>query len=279
MATKQEVAKPPIGAMSIPEHLRGTGGRGLEGFDSTDIETPRLSLLQPTSPQVTDFDNARPGMFWHNTMNEPVGDPKAGFIGIICYINKRAILWRQRPPVDVGGILARTDDMRVWNPSNVVFDDVKTKSGKTVVWKTRQSVAQSRLLEWGSADPTDPKSPPAATLMHEYVLYFPDYPHLPPAVFTFQRSSLMVSKKLIGRLSYSQVAMHGLQFRFGSDLVDNGGNKYYIPTFEQAGYVEDASVFAQCEVLHNTLKKSGLKVREEDAPDDETTIDADGPAY
>lgn len=260
---------------ALPDFMKGMGGQGLEGIDGSDIETPRLVLLQPTSSQVTDYEEARPGMFWHNMLNEPVGDAKTGFEGVISYVDKRAILWRQRPPVDVGGILARSDDLKTWNPSNAVFSDVKLKNKSGVVtWRTGKSVAASGLLEWGSSDPEDPNSQPAATLMVNAVMNFcGENNHIPPAVFSFQRSSSKVSRKLMGRLKLAPCPVFGMRFRFGSELVDKGGNKFYIPTFEQIGYVEDPEEFASYQRLYEALRKSGLKMREE--IDDADTIEGE----
>ena len=250
----------------IPEFMRGDAGRGLENMDSSDIETPRLLLLHAVSPQVNDYENARPGTYWHNMINEPVGDAKNGFEGVILYVDKRAILWRPRPPIDTGGILARSDDLRVWNPSNATFT-VKAAGGGTIEYRTKRSVTESRLLEWGTADPNNPTSGPAATLMINTVLIFPEYPHIPPAVFTFSRSSEPLGRKLMGQVNGSGAPIFGIRFRFRSELVDKGGYKFYMPVFRQAGYVEGKEDYAHYKTLHEALSRSGLKMREE-APDD-----------
>jgi hypothetical protein len=277
---KTDVVKAPAQQLVMPDFMKGTAGQGLEGIDRSDIETPRLLLLQPTSSQVTDYENARQGMFWHNMLNEPVGDAKTGFEGVIIYVDKRAILWRPRPPIDTGGILARTDDLRAWNPSNASFQ-VKLKTGRTVEYHTGRSVASSGLLDWGTSDPSDPNSVPAGTLMINCVLFFPALPHIPPAVFSFQRASQKVSRKLMGRLNLLPCASYGVKFRFGSDLTDIGGNKFYIPTFDMAGFVEDQEEFMLYQNLYQALSKSGLKMREE--PDDVDTATAyatgDEPEY
>ena len=281
MSDKQEQlpVKQSTQMPAMPDFMKGTAGRGIEGIDSSDIETPRLLLLQLTSSQVTDYEEARPGLYWHNMLNEIIGD-KTGFIGVIIHVDKRAILWRNKAPVDTGGILARSDDLKTWNPSNAVFDDVKLRNGKVVTWKTRSSVASSGLLEWGSSDRADPNSQPAATLMINTVMAFPDYPHIPPAVFSFQRSSAKVSRRLMGRLTLMPCASYGVRFRFGSDLVDVGGNKFYVPNFEPIGFIENQDEFRRYEELSNALKASGIKMREEQ--DDSETIDgeaANSPEY
>jgi hypothetical protein len=271
----------PFSNQNVPEWMRGTGGQGIEGLDASDMETPRLSLLQPTSPQVTDYENARPGMYWHNMLNEPVGDAKKGFIGVIAHASKRAVLWRPRPPVDTGGILARSHDLKTWNPSNASFE-VKLRSGKTVEWRTGRSVHESGLLEWGSSDPTDKNKsgPPAGTLIIDVALFFPEYPDLPPAVYSYQLTGLAVGKRLMGWLNMSDTASFGVYFRFGSDLVDSAGNKYYVPTFSRAGYVNNPQEYERYKSLHLALQKSGLKMRDEaDEPGIDVKVDIDAPAY
>lgn len=245
---------------AAPDFMKGMAGQGLEQMGSEDLETPRLLLLQPTSPQVEEYEDARAGQFWHNMLNKPIGKE---FYGVLSYVDKRAILWRPRPPVDSGGILARSDDLKTWNPSNVSFD-VKLKSGKIVTYHTGRSVPGSRLLEWGTQDPEDPNSQPAASLMYNAVINFHDMEGIPPAVFSFQRSSIKVGKKLLGNLKMSGVPLFGIVLKFSSKLVDDNGQRYYIPQVEQVGFVNSKDQFEQYKALYDAIKKSGLKMAEED---------------
>jgi len=104
----------------MQEHAR------LGGLDVGDLEMPRLKLLQASSPELTEFNNAKHGEFWHSLINESFGSTVR-----ICpiYIDWRFILWRPREAG--GGILARADDGKHWTPADTEFT-VRLKSGHEV---------------------------------------------------------------------------------------------------------------------------------------------------
>ena len=51
----------------VQEHVR------LGRLDVGDLEMPRLKLLQASSPELTEFNNAKHGEFWHSLINESFG--------------------------------------------------------------------------------------------------------------------------------------------------------------------------------------------------------------
>ena len=98
----------------------------LGGLDVGDLEMPRMKLLQASSPELTQFNNAKPGKFWHSLIHESFGSTVR-----ICptYIDWRFILWR--PQEAGGGILARADDAKHWIPANAEFT-VKLKTAAMI---------------------------------------------------------------------------------------------------------------------------------------------------
>ena len=102
------LAKKEDGAVAIsdetPDWMEKDGGKGLDKFDASDIEIPRLVLLQSLSPQVVDGDE-KPGVFYHSVLEEAIGTEL--LIVPIC-MTKAYILWK--PLHEGGGILARADD-------------------------------------------------------------------------------------------------------------------------------------------------------------------------
>lgn len=256
-----EVATTQTNALAtpVPEFMKGMAGQGTENLSGADVETPRLILLQSVSPQVEEYDNARAGQFWHNMLNEPLGEK---IRVVISYVDKRAILWRPRPPVDTGGILARSEDLIHWSPSNANFKVKIDKAGTEVTYNTGKTVAQSRLLEWGSSDPRDPNSPPAATLMYNFVLSFPDHPGVPPAVFSFQRSTSKVARKLLGRLKMSPVPSFGVYYEFESFTEESDGQKFKSLRCTPMGFVQDQAEFDVYKSIYEALKRSGLRMAE-----------------
>src|ERR1700745_924778 len=118
----------------MQEHAR------LGRFDVGDVEMPRLKLLQPSSPELTEFNNAKHGEFWHSLINESFGSTVR-----ICpiYIDWRFILWRSREAAG-GAFLARAAGGNHWTPADTEFT-VRLKSGHEVKWRTARTVAASGL--------------------------------------------------------------------------------------------------------------------------------------
>jgi hypothetical protein len=146
----------------LPAFVQQHAGLGRLGVG--DVEIPRLKLLQSSSPELTEFNNAKQGEFWHSLIDVSFGSTVR-----ICptYIDWRFILWRPREAG--GGILARADDGKHWTPADTEFT-FKLKNGLEVKWRTARTVTASRLDKRGSYNPSDPKSPPAATrIYYNYV--------------------------------------------------------------------------------------------------------------
>jgi hypothetical protein len=243
---------------SIPDFMKAHIGLGVENLRSSDVAIPLLKLNQATSPQVVEQD-AKPGLFWHTLLEEEF--PKD--LRVVClYTDQRAILWRPRD--SGGGILARSDDMLRWSPSNASFEVSINKNTKKVTWHTRNTIDESRLLEWGSYDPDDPKSPPAGTRMYNMVVALADRPDLPPAVITMQRASIRVARKLFGKFKMTPAPAFGFYLRMSSAMEEGQGQKFHNFRFTMDGMVTDEAEFNRYLDLHNMFKKMGVKINEDD---------------
>lgn len=271
MTTAKE--QPVAVAQDMPDFMRGQSGAGTEKIGLRDIETPRLKLLQSTSPEVIEKD-CKAGQWWHTITEEAF--PRDVEI-VPLYIDTRYLLWR--PMDDGGGILARADDAVHWNPANAEFKVKINKGSKEVVWKTRTTVAESRLDQWGTFDPQDPNSQPAATFMFNIVAALPEYPHVGPCVISLQRSSIRPGKKLMGKLKLAQAPSYGLRFRMGSEAETNSANQtFLVPTFTQAGFVQDKMQFDAYKDTYERFRKEGLTIRDlETAQEEAPTNKDEGP--
>lgn len=203
----------------LPAFMRGKAGQGVETIRPSDVEIPRIQLLQALSPQVE--EGFKQGDFFHSVAEESMGSE---IQLTIVYVSLSYILWRPRK--SGGGILARAQDGVHWIPANQDFQ-VELDSKKKVTWRTANTVAQSGLAEWGSQDPTDASSPPAAPRMFNLVVMFPDHPEYSPAVITLQRSAEKVAKKLMGKLKISQAPAYGLRFKMTSFKDKNNVNQEF----------------------------------------------------
>jgi len=261
MAKSTKLAKLPDQAVTthIPAHMREYAGAGLEKIQASDLEVPRIKLLQALSPELQEQNDAKPSHFWHS-----VGDVDLGKLLRIVpvYVDQSFILWRPRK--SGGGILARAADGIHWSPDHgefqVLLDDNKTK----VTWKLAKTVSGSGLAEWGTMDPSDPNSPPAATRMYNIVALMPDQDAaLSPAVITLQRSAIGVARKFLGKLKLSQAPSFGTYYQMESVKDQNNQNQeFFNYKFTMAGFVEDKGEFERYKDTYEAFKKMGLKIKD-----------------
>lgn len=239
---KNEVATRPANALSaetmasVPAHMRQDVNLGKENIRPEDLEIPRLKLMQGLSPELELYNELRPGMFFH-TSSETIFDEAVRVVPV--WMDVQYILWRPRD--DGGGILARAADGVHWSPSQGEFEVKldKKDGGAKVTWKLAKTVEQSGLANWGTMNPADPDSPPAATKMYNYVFAFPDYPDLMPAVLSFQRSSLKVGRQFNTKIRSVPVPPFGTVWNLSSVSDANSANQsFHNLSLSRAGLVD-----------------------------------------
>lgn len=253
MAKDTAVAKPEPLAL-VPEHMRGMAGLGTEGINVFEDGLSIIRLLQALSPEVQQ-QGEKAGTFWHTVAEENLGE---SLRVIPIWIDQSYVLWRPRE--DSGGILARAVDGIHWTPDRGQFD-VKLKSGKQVRWRLAPTVAESGLDAWGSSDPDDPNSQPAATRMINVVVALPDFPKLSPVLLPMQRSQIRVARKFLGKIRMSDAPSFGQRFVVGTKLESGKKGTYYNFTFTQDGFVMDADEFTACKGFYEQFKAKGVTIR------------------
>lgn len=262
---------------SLPAFMDEDIGRGHENIGSEDLETPRIKIMQALSPELETYNDIRPGIFFHAAAEMDLGK---SVLAVPVYMDKRYILWNPRD--SGGGILARADDGIHWSPPNMDFTVKldKKNGGDTVTWRTKDTVARSGLANWGTTNPDDTNSPPAATLMYNYLLAFPDNPDLMPAVFTFQRSSLKKGKRFNTKLKTIRAPIFGLVFNFNVvEDQNNVGQKFYNVEPVGAGMIQDKDLYIEYKNLNKAFTEAGFNIKDEETlqadeiPDDEPDED------
>lgn len=276
---KQEVAKVSNNA-ALPAHLQGTTKTAKIGnIDSTDLIIPRVKLLQAVSPEVTDFDNAKQGQFWHTILQECIGN-EIRAIPII--VRKGYVLWAPRG--DDRGILARADDAMHWDqPDGTVFEVKSKNSPAPVTYKLGSTVHDKvdgfpALSEFGSSIPGDPNSPPAASLTYQILWYFPDHPDLSPAVIINTRSSVKPAKALLSKIDLRPADHYYQQYKIGVVKEDNGGDAFFNFTYTADGYAseEDCSI---AKGLFDRFSTTTWKANDEGDGDTDRNNAGDGSAH
>ena len=264
----------------LPDCMRADAGQtfGMEAIETTDCAIPRLKIMQGLSPEKEQFSFLKSGDFFH-TANEIVLEQP--ILATVILVDKRYILWRPR---DMGGgILARANDARHWIPANQTFHVKldKKDGGANVTWTTTSTVISSGLAEWGSMNPEDPQSAPAATLMYNLLLAFPAQPELSPAILTLQRTGVKAAQAL--NMKFKTLARPTFQsvIRFTSFLDHSGANDFYSVKTELAGtllttkkwYATDEhawplgtpELYANYKTLYTQLSQSGLHIKDEES--------------
>lgn len=264
---RRDVAVRDTGSANLPAHMRDDAGMGKESIGQADMDIPRLKLMQGLSKELTLYDGLKTGNFFH-TATEAIFDEPVRVVPI--FMDKQYILWR--PLEDGGGILARAADGVHWQPSagsfTVKLD--RKDGGDQVTWKLANTVQESGLANWGTMNPEDNNSPPAATLMYNFLLAFPDDPDQLPAVLTFQRSSIKIGRKFMTKLKTVRTPLFGSMFTLSSFVDHNSANQDFNNiNIVGSGLVEDKDLYDSYKDLHLSLADKGLNIRDIDTLQDD----------
>lgn len=221
--------------LPAPSEVKNTG---VEAFDKDDFKTPRIVLLQGLSPQLETFpQTAKKDNFWHTGMNVSLGKE---FLFVPIIANKRVIVWRPRGDQN-GGILAFSRNGRDWDTGANQTFQIKVKGRKEpVVWKTGKNVLQSGLTKFGTSNPDEQQSAPAASVVYEYLCLLPDHPELSPCVLGLSKTAITNGKTFntsLGMKARVGVPIYSLVVRAFVEETSNSEGVWTIPNFELKGHV------------------------------------------
>lgn len=256
--------------------LEQSGSARLEdNFGKDDVVLPRIKLLQGMSTEVGNFPGAVPGVFWHTGFDMPLG---ASFKFVVCSRNRKYLL--VAPINDGQGILARADDAKTWDREGSWEVAVDPKAKRKVTWQIDDKrVEESDVAKWGSSDPADPDSPPAATLFYDYLVVLPDHMDLGPCVLSLARSQIKRGKKgLNDKISLHASAgrpMQAIQFVANVQNESGPAGSYFGHQFVQSGFAPEA-VYNQAKKLAEVM--SNFKVSDE-VGDVHTEQDSESEAF
>lgn len=253
---KQELA---LATAQLPDFLKGEkGGAGTEALSGNALSPPRLKLAQALSPELETYAGLKAGGYFNN-LTERVYD---GAVSIIpCFLSESYLLFAPRVPGSSGGLLARADDGVHWNPSEGEFEVTINKQGHKAVWKLAPTVGASGLANWGTSNPADKTSQPAATHVINCVCMAADKDGWEgPLVLSFVRSALKVGKKFASNLKLSRVPAYGRVFELASAKVEGPSGPYFEPRVKALGFVSNLDTFAQAKEIYEIAFKQGVVV-------------------
>ena len=242
----------------LPAHLQGGKTTRIGNIDQSDLVIPRVKLLQAVSPEVTQYDGAKPGMFWNSIAGESMGDELA-FIPIL--LRKTYMLWSPRG--DSRGILARANDGIHWDNADQEFEVKPKKSPKPVKWRIGKNVSDFNMDQFGSSVPDDPASAPAASLTYNLIMFFPDYPELSPAMVINTRSAVKPARNLISKIEMKPVEHFGQRYIMRPMVQKSADGDFFNYDYISDGFVEDPILYERCKELFEAMDKRTLRASDE----------------
>ncbi len=269
MAKAEQAKAQEIAATSnqLPAHLQGhTKQHRVGNIDRSDLIIPRVKLLQGISEELTTFDAAKSGEFWHSIAAESLGtEIKA----VPILLRKTYVLWSPRN--DDRGILARAVDGLHWDLPGAEFTvkpkghpaDIKYKLGNTVHDKGPDG--EPALSEFGSGIPGDPNSKPAAALTYEFLWWFPEFKNFSPSMIINTRSSVKPARMLINQIDMRPVEHYAQQYIIGRVQEKGDEGPYWNYKYTPAGYAAEED-YGSAMALFNTY--SGVDFKASDERDD-----------
>jgi len=261
-----EVAKT---SSNLPAHLAQYEKAKIGNIDSSDRIIPRIKLIQAISPELQDFPEAKAGQFWHTIGQQNLG-PTIRAVPII--IRKSYVLWAPRN--DDRGILARAMDGIHWDIPNAEFTVKPKGSPNNVTYRTKNTVAESGLDQFGTSIPGDNNSPPAASLTYNMMWYLPDFPELSPSIIINTRSSVKPMQQLLSRIDSKPVAHYLQAYVIGSVQQKGAEGPYFNFTYTGSGFVDEKTAEV-CYEMYDQFGRIGWVANDEaeDPPIDKPAFD------
>lgn len=249
----------------IPDHIRQYQGQKarIGNVDATDLVIPRVMLIQALSPELTEFDAAKPGQFWHSVAHQNMGTE---LLAIPIVTRKTYILWAPRG--DDRGILARAMDGKHWDQPHTEFTVNPPGNPGSVTYKLGKTVHDNGLDLFGSSIPGNPRSKPAASKTWTTLWYFPEFPELSPSVIINTRSSVKPMETLLTRIDSKTVPHYAQMYTIGVKQDKGPLGPYFNYTYAGAGY-PDAETCKITEGLFHRFDTAEWKPADESVDVDE----------
>jgi hypothetical protein len=155
---------------------------------------------------------------------------------------------------------------------------VKLKGVKNeIVWSTIDgTVAGSGLDRFGSSNPEENNSPPAATLTYNILCWLPDFPELSPSVVLNARSAVQPAKQLYNKIKMRPVPLFGQVYLMTTKQEQGAEGPYFNYNYTADGYVQDQDLYKRLETMHDDFEKKAWRANDEEETGVATEAKAEG---
>lgn len=255
-AKGSEGSRQPAPARSQQLALRGGGslpGRGFENLERGDILLPRVTLLQPLSPEVTEGGH-KAGTMFLNLSSRSLG--REVLITPVLHFRSR-IKWHPRD--EGGGIDCSSPDARV-----------------PVTDKYAKECAACPHKEWDNEAKTKRDQAPACTLYENFVVLLPGEAN--PVVLPMERTKVRAAKKFYSMAALKGGDMFNFTYKLSTVQEKNAdGQAYFNYLVADVGKVTTGAERVAAGKIWEALRQVTIKV-EAEHPEEGGTTTAPQPA-
>jgi hypothetical protein len=248
MAPKSNLATRDAADISIGDELLDlfgdAAGEGLENVTSDEIVLPRLAIIQPTSPMVTE-GTARPGDI-ANLLN---GDNYGNRVKIF-----PLMFWASR-------IYWSSKDLN----STILCS---AKDGRNGTLKTAETAygicAQCPHSQWHEGEApicTEFKNLLVVPVSFDEEDVEGVVANTAPTVFSAKRTSIVAVNRFLSaamavRLKGNKVPLFASSWTLSTEKKTNDSGTYFVPVFSRIGYVESKGLFGYLRKTYQEAKDS-----------------------
>ena len=183
---------------------------------------------------------------------------------------KSYVLWNPTKGLDSKVPLAVASDGIHWDIPNQTFEVYFPNNRTPYKWATKRTVAESGLDKFGSSQPDNPRSTPAASMTYQMLWAFrlPDgRPQL--GVITNSRTGIKPMKELFGMIDGKGVDHFFQRFRIQAIRISLRPGEYF---FGYKYFAVDNSDMSEAEgdsykALHERFRKAGFSTSMADEAD------------
>ncbi len=254
MAKGKEVTVADQTGLAERPGFMGDEQRGSENVTIQDITIPRLSMVQDLSPQrkknnAEYIEGCEEGMLFNTVTTELY---PSSVLFVPAYFRLEWLVWKHR---DAGGGL---QGVFATQEEAVEFVGQHPLAGQMTEKNEPVLDVQDTAQHFGLLlDPNSPAEDPRATEI----------------VISMSKSQLKPSRQFNSQIRIAGGDRWERLYRFSAVQVDGGKGEYYNWKVEQLGFVSEA-IFAQAEVLYDSIKTGQRDVnREEPIAQEEATDD------
>lgn len=239
---------------------------GKENIDIADMIVPRMALMQALNEQV-EQGLVSPGNFFHTILEESFGSELDDLV--IYHHSKRYVLWSPRHMG--GGILARASDGKHWDPQFIgqsfTVKPSKDRPRYEVQWEIKDAAVgrDVGLGAWGTSDPENPDSPPAATLTHVLVCGLLSRPDIGPFTILLQRTAERVAKDLLTKINLDSAPIFGQIFKMSVKTDTGPSGDFYNYKFAKNGHIATLEEYEAAKRWNEVFTVHGVKTDEGEA--------------